>query len=116
MTATAVFNGPIDSDTFRAYVEQVLVPTLQPNDVVVLDSLRLLLRTWGAAQIDLHPFNVVSALSIAVAKTLLVILYFMHVRYSSRLTWVFVAAGFFWLGILVVLGMSDYLSRGWMSQ
>jgi transposase len=39
LTATAVFDGPIDTDTFRAYVEQVLVPTLRPGDVVVLDNL-----------------------------------------------------------------------------
>lgn len=39
LTATAVFDGPIDTDTFRAYVEQVLVPTLSPGDVVVLDNL-----------------------------------------------------------------------------
>ena len=39
LTATAVFDGPIDNTTFRAYVEQVLVPTLRPGDVVVLDNL-----------------------------------------------------------------------------
>lgn len=39
LTATAVFDGPIDSATFRAYIEQVLVPTLRPGDVVVLDNL-----------------------------------------------------------------------------
>jgi transposase len=39
MTATAVFDGPMDAVTFRAYVEQILVPTLQPGDVVVLDNL-----------------------------------------------------------------------------
>jgi transposase len=39
LTATAVFDGPIDNDTFRAYVDQVLVPTLRPGDVVVLDNL-----------------------------------------------------------------------------
>jgi transposase len=39
LTATAVFDGPIDTRTFRAYVEQVLVPTLRPGDVVVLDNL-----------------------------------------------------------------------------
>jgi len=39
LTATAVFDGPIDSETFRAYVDQVLVPTLRPGDVVVLDNL-----------------------------------------------------------------------------
>ena len=39
LTATAVFDGPIDNATFRAYVEQVLVPLLRPGDVVVLDNL-----------------------------------------------------------------------------
>ena len=41
LTATAVFDGPIDNPTFLAYVEQVLVPTLQPGDVVVLDNLAM---------------------------------------------------------------------------
>ena len=45
---------------------------------------------------------------------LLIILYFMHVRYNSRLAWVFASAGFIWLGILLVLVMSDYISRGWV--
>ena len=39
LTAPAVFDGPIDTATFRAYVEQVLVPTLRPGDVIVLDNL-----------------------------------------------------------------------------
>jgi cytochrome c oxidase subunit 4 len=71
--------------------------------------------TVYAAFIDLdHVFkgaNTVVALTIAVAKATLVVLYFMHVRYSSRLTWVIVAAGIFWLGILFVLTFSDYASR-----
>lgn len=57
--------------------------------------------------------NTVVALTIAVTKATLVVLYFMHVRYSTRLIWVVVVAGFFWLGILFVLTMSDYLSRDW---
>lgn len=57
--------------------------------------------------------NTVVALTIAVIKATLVVLYFMHVRYSTRLIWVVVVAGFFWLGILFVLTMSDYLSRNW---
>jgi cytochrome c oxidase subunit 4 len=55
--------------------------------------------------------NTVVALTIAVIKATLVVLYFMHVRYSSRLTWVIVIAGFFWLGIMFVLTMSDYATR-----
>jgi cytochrome c oxidase subunit 4 len=63
---------------------------------------------------DLGFMNNVVMLSIAVAKALLVILFFMHVRWSSRLTWLVAASGFFWLLIMFSITMSDYLSRGWM--
>jgi cytochrome c oxidase subunit IV len=70
--------------------------------------------TVAAAFADMGALNNVVMLSIACAKATLVILFFMHVRWSSRLTWVVVMAGFFWLLILFSLGMSDYLSRGWV--
>jgi cytochrome c oxidase subunit 4 len=69
--------------------------------------------TW-VAFLDLGFLNNVIMLGIAVTKATLVILYFMHVRYSTRLTWVVVVSGFFWLGILMVLGLGDYLSRPWL--
>jgi cytochrome c oxidase subunit 4 len=79
--------------------------------------LALLLLTWAAAQVNLGPFNVVAALAIAVAKMLLVILFFMHVRHNNLLTWLFVAGGFVWFLIMVDLTLSDYLTRaltgGW---
>ncbi|MGH7830585.1 MAG: cytochrome C oxidase subunit IV family protein [Candidatus Binatia bacterium] len=68
--------------------------------------------TAGVAFVDLGPFNAIVALTIAVAKALLVMLYFMNLRYSTRLTWIFAAAGFFWLLILLTLTMSDPLTRG----
>lgn len=55
--------------------------------------------------------NTVLALTIAVIKATLVTLYFMHVRYSARLIWVIVIAGIFWLGIMFVLTISDYMTR-----
>ena len=58
--------------------------------------------------------NVIIALTIAVVKATLVVLYFMHVRYSSKLTWVFVCAGIIWLIILFAFTLSDYLTRGWV--
>jgi len=70
--------------------------------------------TVAVAFVNLGPFNNVVALSIAVFKATLVVLYFMHVRYSTRLTWVFVVAGFFWLGIMIALTLSDYWTRGWL--
>jgi cytochrome c oxidase subunit 4 len=61
-----------------------------------------------------EPLNVVIALTIAVTKATLVVLYFMHVRYSAPLVWVIVASGLFWLAILFALTFSDYMSRGWL--
>lgn len=57
--------------------------------------------------------NDLIAMSIAVGKALLVLLFFMHVRYSSRLIWVVVSAMFFWLAIMLVLTLTDYSSREW---
>ena len=68
--------------------------------------------TVGAAFIDMGALNNVVMLGIALTKALLVILFFMHVRWSTRLTWVVVASGFFWLLILFGLTMQDYLTRG----
>jgi len=69
--------------------------------------------TVGIAFVDLGPFNVVAALTIAVIKATLVVLFFMHVKYSTRLTWAVVAGSVFWLGILIALTMGDYLTRPW---
>jgi cytochrome c oxidase subunit 4 len=71
--------------------------------------------TVAVAFVDLGLMNDVVALTVAVIKAVLVILFFMHVRYSRPLTWVVVASGFFWLIVLIGLTMSDYVSRGWMA-
>ena len=71
--------------------------------------------TWQVAYFDLGAFNTVAALGIAVFKAVLVILFFMHVRDSPRLTWAVIIGGVFWLGLLLALTMSDYLSRGWLA-
>jgi len=70
--------------------------------------------TVVAAKIDLGVFNNVAMLGIACTKATLVVLFFMHVRWSSRLTWVVVASGIFWLLIMFTLTMTDYMSRGWV--
>jgi len=70
------------------------------------------LTTW-VSYFDLGPMNTVVALAIAVTKMLLVILFFMHVKYSSGLTRLVILAGFFWFAILVALTLSDELTRNW---
>jgi cytochrome c oxidase subunit IV len=69
--------------------------------------------TVAAAKVDMGLLNNVVMLLIACTKATLVILYFMHVRWSSRLTWVVAMAGFFWLLLLFSI-VGDYISRGWV--
>jgi len=70
--------------------------------------------TTAVAFVDLGPWNTVVALGIAFLKATLVALFFMHVKYSTRLTQIIVAGGIFWLAILIVLTLSDFVSRGWL--
>jgi cytochrome c oxidase subunit 4 len=70
--------------------------------------------TVGVAFVDLGPFNTFLALAIALSKAVLVVLFFMHVRYSSRLVVVYVVAGLFWLVLLLGLSLADFLTRGWI--
>ncbi len=72
--------------------------------------------TVFAANQDFGRMNDIVAMTIAVTKMMLVLLFFMHVRYSSRLIWVIVASMFFWLLILLLLTLTDYTSRGWFSS
>lgn len=70
--------------------------------------------TTAVAFVDLGPFSVVVALAIAVCKMLLVALFFMHIRYSTRMTQIAVTGGLIWLGILITLSMADFATRGWL--
>lgn len=70
--------------------------------------------TYLAALVDFGFFNNIVMLAIATAKMLLVMLFFMGVRWSTRLTWVVAGSGFFFLLILFTITMSDYVSRGWV--
>ena len=69
--------------------------------------------TTGVAYIDLGAFNTVAALAIAVVKMLLVVLFFMHVKYSGRLIQVFILTGVLFLAILVTFTLADELTRHW---
>ena len=69
--------------------------------------------TWQVAYFDLGPLNTVAALGIAIFKATLVVLFFMHVKESARLTWAVVLGSLFWLGILIALTLGDYLTRSW---
>jgi cytochrome c oxidase subunit 4 len=72
------------------------------------------LTAWVAFFNFPGPLNAVFALTIAVIKATLVVLYFMHVRYSPRLIWLILAAALFWMAILFALTISDYSTRAWL--
>jgi cytochrome c oxidase subunit 4 len=69
--------------------------------------------TTGVSFVDLGVFNAVIALAIACLKASLVVLFFMHLHYSSRLLKLTVASGLFTFCLLLSLTMSDYISRAW---
>src|SRR6187200_2490112 len=72
--------------------------------------------TVGAAFINLGSLNFPVAISIAITKATLVILFFMHAKYSSRLTKMVIAMSFFFLAIMFGLTLTDYMSRGWYAS
>jgi cytochrome c oxidase subunit 4 len=83
---------------------------------VFLALIALTITTVAVSKIDLGEYNFVAAMTIAVVKGMLVILFFMHVRQARPITKLFVAAGFFWMAILFVFTLSDYFSRGWLPR
>ena len=76
--------------------------------------LALTITTVAVSKFELGEYNFIAAMTIAVIKATLVIMFFMDVRRASSLTKVFVGAGLFWMAILLVFLLSDYLSRGWL--
>src|SRR5213080_3631187 len=77
----------------------------------------LIVLTWVTAwisTIDLGPLNIYVALSIAIFKASLVVLFFMHVKYGTRLTKMIVGCGLFWLMLLLFIVMADIWTRDWM--
>ena len=69
--------------------------------------------TVQAAFLDLGAFNTPIALAIAIAKATIVVLYFMHVKYSPKLTMIVVIGSVFWLAILLIMTFGDYATRAW---
>ncbi len=82
--------------------------------LLILSALLVLTAvTTGVAYLDMGIFNPIIALAIACFKAVLVILFFMHIRYSSRVMMLTVGAGFFTFLVLITMTLSDYISRNW---
>jgi cytochrome c oxidase subunit 4 len=81
---------------------------------IFVTLLALTAVTTAAAFVDMGPLGNLVAMAIASFKATLVILFFMHVRYSTKLTSLVVTAGLLWLAILIALTLTDYFTRGWL--
>jgi cytochrome c oxidase subunit 4 len=91
-------------------------PHITPTRVYYIIFGVLIFCTFLTVQIsflDLGPLNAIAALTIAVFKATLVVLFFMHAWDSPRLTWAVVLGSVFWLGILITMTMTDYVTRAW---
>ena len=89
--------------------------TISPATYIIICVLLVAFTvlTVGMSFVHLGPvWRIVIGLGIAVCKASLVVLFFMHVLISPRLTWIVIAVVVFWLGILLVLTLTDYFSRG----
>ncbi len=92
-------------------------PVIAPRTyyLVFAALVALTLLTVGGSFIHLGEWHTTFGLVIASCKAALVVLFFMHVLYSSRLTWLVAGGGLLWLGILLALTLSDYLTRHWLT-
>ena len=90
------------------------IESVKTYALVLIALLSLTVLTTLVAFVDLGNFSVVVALGIAVTKMLLVALFFMHVRYSTRLTKLVILGGLLWLAILLLLTLTDFFTRGWL--
>ena len=93
------------------HAEHIVSPRLYL--IVGAALLVLTATTTAVSYVDLGAYNAVVALAIACTKMTLVVLFFMHVKYSSRLTMMTVASGFFTFIVLIMMTMTDYVSRAW---
>lgn len=102
---------PLNITNPEHYDHHIVTPA---QYAIVFGSLLLgTLITVVAARIELGVFNPIVALAIACTKAVIVILFFMHVKYQSRLIKMTVGAGFFTFLVLITMTLSDYISRAW---
>jgi cytochrome c oxidase subunit 4 len=89
-------------------------PSLKTYLTIYVLLIVALAATVAIAFVHLGFWNLPAALAIAFFKAALVVLFFMHVKYSPRLTWIVVSAGLIWFSIMLALTIADYVSRSWL--
>ncbi len=93
-------------------MEKVVQPKVYVRTCIAL--LALLALTWMIAYVNLGPFNLIVALAVAISKAIVIALFFMHIKGSSRILHLAAVAGVIWLLIMISLTLGDYSTRGWV--
>jgi cytochrome c oxidase subunit 4 len=102
-----------DHETYRGHAAPHHRASLVTYFAVFGALMLLTVLTVAVSRVNLGTMNTAVAMAIAVVKTSLVILWFMHVIHSPRMTWLVVMSAFIWLAVLFVLLFADYLTRDW---
>ncbi len=102
-----------DHETYTGHAAPHHRASLVTYFAVFFGLMILTALTVAVSRVDLGTMNTAVAMAIAILKATIVILWFMHVIHSPRLTWIVVMSSFIWLAVLFVLTFSDYLTRGW---
>jgi cytochrome c oxidase subunit 4 len=90
------------------------IDSVKTYALVLATLLGLTILTTAVAYVDLGAFSTIVALGIACTKMMLVALFFMHIRHSTKLTKLVVVGGLLWLAILLLMTMTDFLTRTWL--
>jgi len=90
------------------------IDSVKTYALILAALLGLTILTTAVAYVDLGAFSTIVALGIACTKMLLVALFFMHIRHSTKLTKLVVVGGLLWLAILLLMTMTDFLTRTWL--
>jgi cytochrome c oxidase subunit 4 len=106
-------NHQPDHETYSGHAAPHHRASLVTYFAVFFGLMLLTVLTVAVSRVDLGTMNTAVAMAIAILKTSLVILWFMHVIHSPRMTWLVVMSAFIWLAVLFVLLFADYLTRDW---
>ena len=101
----------LTESSIHAHDQDHFVEPIRTYAIIFALLLVFMVMTIAVWFVDLGGFGTVIAMAIAITKAVLVVLFFMHVRHASRLTWIFSGAAFVWLMILFAFTFNDYWTR-----
>ncbi|MDG3008181.1 cytochrome C oxidase subunit IV family protein [Paludisphaera mucosa] len=102
------------AQTTDAHAQAHHVIEVRTYVLIYIALMLFLAATVAASFMPLGAFHLPVAMTIALIKAVLIVLFFMHVYYSAPLTWITAVGSLLWVGLLLAFLLSDYLARGWL--